>query len=148
MLALPDFSKGFQIETDASAKGIGAVLMQDHHPIAYMSKALGVKAQQLSTYEKECLAVIMAVTRWKPYLQHKEFCILTDQRSLVHLGEQTLQVSMKACNRRHLSNSLGCNTKSSTNKIQRTRLPMPCLDSVIPLKFWPYLSAHPDGWRL
>jgi len=48
VLALPDFSKGFQIETNASAKGIGAVLMQDHHPIAYMSKALGVKSQQLA----------------------------------------------------------------------------------------------------
>ena len=58
VLALPDFSKGFQIETDASATGIGAVLMLDHHPIAYLSKALGIKAQQLSTYEKECLALM------------------------------------------------------------------------------------------
>jgi hypothetical protein len=52
VLALPDFTKEFQVETDASAGGIGAVLMQNHHPIAYLSKALGVKAQALSTYEK------------------------------------------------------------------------------------------------
>jgi hypothetical protein len=68
VLALPDFTKGFTIETNASATGIGAVLMQDNHPIAYLSKALGQKAQALSTYEKECLALIMAVTKWKPYL--------------------------------------------------------------------------------
>jgi hypothetical protein len=62
--------------------------MQDGHPISYLSKALGKKAQAMSTYEKECLSIIMAVTKWKSYLQHKEFSILTDQKSLIHLGEQ------------------------------------------------------------
>jgi hypothetical protein len=95
MLALPDFTKGFTIETNASAKGIGAVLMQDNHPIAYLSKSLGPKAQALSTYDKECLAVIMAVNKWKPYLQHKEFTILTDHRSLLHLDEQQLNQPMQ-----------------------------------------------------
>jgi hypothetical protein len=65
--------------------------MQNHHPIAYLSKALGVKAQAMSTYEKECLALIIAVTKWMPYLQHREFTILTDQKSLIHLNEQKLQ---------------------------------------------------------
>lgn len=64
--------------------------MQQGHPIAYLSKALSKKSQTLSTYEKECLAVILAVDRWRPYLQHKPFTIATDQRSLVHLGEQKL----------------------------------------------------------
>jgi RNase H-like domain found in reverse transcriptase len=53
VLALPDFSKPFVLETDASDKGIGAVLMQDHKPIAYLSKALGIKNQLLSTYKNE-----------------------------------------------------------------------------------------------
>ena len=69
--------------------------MQDNHPIAYLSKSLGVKAQHLSTYEKECLALIMAVSRWKPYLQHKEFTIMTDQRSLLHLMELKLHEGMQ-----------------------------------------------------
>lgn len=43
VLSLPDFSKRFAVETDASATGVGAVLMQDSHPIAYLSKALGPK---------------------------------------------------------------------------------------------------------
>ncbi|CAN6212014.1 unnamed protein product [Urochloa humidicola] len=95
VLALPDFTKRFTVETDASNYGIGAVLMQDNHPIAYLSKALGKKAQALSTYEKECLALIMAVNKWKPYLQHKEFSILTDQKSLIHLDEQKIQEGMQ-----------------------------------------------------
>lgn len=52
ILQLLDFSKQFIIETDASTKGIGAVLQQEGHPIAYISKALGPKNQGLSTYEK------------------------------------------------------------------------------------------------
>jgi hypothetical protein len=52
VLALPDFSKAFTVETDASDKGVGAVLMQQGHPIAYLSKGLGAKNAALSTYEK------------------------------------------------------------------------------------------------
>jgi len=89
VLALPNFNKAFIVETDASSTGIGAVLSQDTHPVAYLSKALGPKAQALSTYE-ECMALILAITKWKPYLQHKEFTIVTDHKSLIHLGEQKL----------------------------------------------------------
>lgn len=56
VLQVPDFSNTFTIETNASAKGIGAVLQKEGHPIAYISKALGPKNQGLSTYEKECLS--------------------------------------------------------------------------------------------
>lgn len=69
--------------------------MPNNHPLAYLSKALGPKARALSTYEKECLALIMAVTKWKPYLQHNEFTILTYQRSLIHLGEQNINEGMQ-----------------------------------------------------
>jgi len=90
VLQLPDFSKVFIIETDASAKGIGAVLQQEGHPIAYISKALGPKNQSLSTYEKECLAILMAVDHWRSYLLHAQFHIKTDQKSLENLTDQRL----------------------------------------------------------
>jgi hypothetical protein len=61
VLALPNFSKPFSVETDACGTGVGAVLLQDGHPLAYISKALGVKSQSLSTYEKEYLAIILAI---------------------------------------------------------------------------------------
>jgi hypothetical protein len=90
VLALPDFSQQFEIETDASDKGIGAVLHQAGHPIAFVSKALGPRHQALSTYEKECLAILMAVEHWRSYLICSEFIIRTDQRSLIHLDDQRL----------------------------------------------------------
>ena len=71
------------------------MLSQDNHPVAYISKALGPKTQALSTYEKECMALILAVTKWKSYLQHQEFTIATDHKSLIHLGEQKLQEGMQ-----------------------------------------------------
>lgn len=95
VLALLDFTKGFHLETDASGNGIGVVLSQNNHPIAYISKALGPKARAMSTYEKECMALILAVTKWKSYLQHKEFTIATDHHSLIHLGDQKLLEGMQ-----------------------------------------------------
>jgi hypothetical protein len=55
-----------------------------------MSKALGPRLQGLSTYEKEYLAILMAVDQWRSYLQHAEFHIVTDHKSLVQLMEQRL----------------------------------------------------------
>ena len=69
VLALPNFARPFTIETDASDVGVGAVLMQDGHPLAYLSKALGTKSKGLSTYEKEFLAILLAVQAWRSYLQ-------------------------------------------------------------------------------
>jgi hypothetical protein len=90
VLKLPDFSRKFVIDTDACDTRVGAVLQQDGHPIAYMSKPLSPKNRGLSKYEKECIAILMVVEQWRAYLQHQEFLIRTDQKSLVHLEEQRL----------------------------------------------------------
>jgi hypothetical protein len=93
VLALPNFAKPFQLEIDASDTCIGVVLLQDKHPLAFVSKALGPRTRGLSTYEKEYLAILMAVDHWRPYLQLAEFIIFTDQKSLTHLEEQQLHTS-------------------------------------------------------
>ncbi|RVW69141.1 Retrovirus-related Pol polyprotein from transposon 17.6 [Vitis vinifera] len=82
VLALPDFSIPFTIQCDASGIGVGAVLMQQGRPLAYMSQAIHGKALQLSTYEKELMALVLAVKKWRSYLLGHNFKIQTDQQSL------------------------------------------------------------------
>jgi hypothetical protein len=95
VLALPDFNQQFIVETDASDVGLGAVLMQKDKPIAFLSKPLSVKNKFLYIYEKEFLTLIMAVEKWRPYLQRQEFLIRTDHKSLAYLNEQTLHSELQ-----------------------------------------------------
>jgi hypothetical protein len=95
VLAFPDFSKEFVVETDACDTGIGAVLSQEGHHLAYFSKGLSVNNQKLSTYEKEFLAVLMVVDKWRCYLHKNPFVIKTDHQSLYHLQDQTLSTDLQ-----------------------------------------------------
>ncbi|KAJ3691747.1 hypothetical protein LUZ61_020911 [Rhynchospora tenuis] len=104
VLGLPDFTQPFSIETDASQLGIGAVLMQGKRPLAFMSKGLSFTNQSLSTYEKELLALVTAVTKWRHYLIGGPFVIRTDHISLKHLLEQRINTAMQ---HRSLSKLLG-----------------------------------------
>ncbi|KAJ3690878.1 hypothetical protein LUZ61_020042 [Rhynchospora tenuis] len=95
VLAMPNFKLPFVLETDASDYGIGAVLMQNRKPLAFLSKCIGVKNQGLSTYEKEFLALLTAVKKWRHYLIGGQFVIKTDQISLKHLLEQKVNHMMQ-----------------------------------------------------
>lgn len=90
MLALPDHSQPFTLEVDASGYGISAVLMQNQKHTAFISKALGPRAATYSTYEKEALAIIEILKKWKNYFAGSTLIIRTDQQSLRYIEEQKL----------------------------------------------------------
>ena len=69
VLGLLDFSKPSMMETDACGIGIGAVLMQEGRPLAFISQVFASKHLGLSIYEKELLAVLMVVEKWMHSLE-------------------------------------------------------------------------------
>uniref|UniRef100_A0A803PI17 Integrase catalytic domain-containing protein n=1 Tax=Cannabis sativa TaxID=3483 RepID=A0A803PI17_CANSA len=90
VLALPNFTKPFVVEADASDYGLGAVLMKEGHPIAYYSLVLKPRAQLKSIYAKELMAIVLAALKWRSYLLGHHFIVRTDQPNLKFLLEQRL----------------------------------------------------------
>lgn len=95
VLALTNFSIPFIVEVDASDKGIGAVLMQNGRPIAFLSQALSSRHLRLSTYEKELIALSHTVEKWRYYLQPNHFIIKTNHFSLKFLKDQWITTSLQ-----------------------------------------------------
>uniref|UniRef100_A0A5S6Q567 RNA-directed DNA polymerase n=1 Tax=Trichuris muris TaxID=70415 RepID=A0A5S6Q567_TRIMR len=93
ILALPDFTMQFDLFTDASQHGLGAVLEQRNRVIAYASRVLRPAERNYSVTEKECLAIIFAVKQFRHYLLGSTFTIHTDHRPLQWLQEQKMEVS-------------------------------------------------------
>ncbi|MBS0349278.1 MAG: DDE-type integrase/transposase/recombinase [Proteobacteria bacterium] len=93
VLAYPDFSKPFIIETDASQHHVAGILSQigpdeKEHPVAYWSDALTERQAHWSAYKRELFALIGACKHWRNYLQIKqEFTARFDQRALKWIFE-------------------------------------------------------------
>lgn len=82
VLAIPDFNSLFKLYCDASGEGIGAVLMQDKHPIAFESRKLKDIEKTYSIYDKEMLAIMHALAKFRQYLICGRFIVKTDHNNL------------------------------------------------------------------
>jgi hypothetical protein len=142
VLALPNYREPFVLEADACGYGIGAVLMQNSKPIAFMSQAIGPKAAALSTYDKEALAIIEAIKKWKHYFAGSSLIIRTDQQSLRFIQDQKLTEGVQ---HKLLVKLLGMTTESNTSEVGRTKLQMPFPEPLLSFMLSQYLLLCPSG---
>ena len=85
MLVLPDTSKDFVIYCDASLQGLGCVLMQDGHVVAYASRQLKPHENNYPTHDLELAAVVHALKQWRHYLIGNHCKLYLDHQSLKYL---------------------------------------------------------------
>ena len=90
VLATPDFTKEFIVECDASGNGIGVLFMQEGQTISFESCQLKGKNQLKPIYEKEMLAILHAVKKWRHYLMGQHFKVKTNHDSLKYFLEQRI----------------------------------------------------------
>ena len=95
VLKLPDLSKPFVLRTDASGVGVAAVLLQENdgklYPVGYASKKLNLTEARYPIIEKECLAVVWGIKRFKLYLAGRRFTLQTDHKPLKYLKDASYQ---------------------------------------------------------
>ena len=92
VLHLPDYSKTFFVQTDASDKAIAGILSQrtdngKEYPIAYRSRKLSIREQYWPTVEKECLAIVWAISQFEYYIWGRKFVVETDHKPLSWLNQ-------------------------------------------------------------
>ena len=79
------------IQTDASDKGLGAVLLQNGQPVAFASRTLSKTEQRYATIEKECLAIVFGGERFKQYVARREkLHVETDHKPLESIFRKPL----------------------------------------------------------
>ena len=94
LLRHPDIKRPFFIQTDASDRAIGAVLLQDFgngylEPIEFISRRFKESEAKWHASEKELVAIVWALKKWIRYLLPKHFIVFTDHKNLENLFNYT-----------------------------------------------------------
>ncbi|KAH6817610.1 hypothetical protein C2S51_001213 [Perilla frutescens var. frutescens] len=82
VLAFPDLTKPFVVETDASEFALGGVLTQGAHPVAFESRKLKDVERHYPVHEKELLAIVHCLRQWRHYLLGFPFVVKTDNTAV------------------------------------------------------------------
>ena len=90
VLHLPDFSKEFVVDCDASRSGFGVVLHQGAGPLAFFSRPFTARHLKVAAYERELIGLVQAVRHWHPYLWGRAFVVRTDHNALKYMLDQRL----------------------------------------------------------
>ena len=92
-LRYDDVTKPVKISCDSSKCGLGAVLEQDGHPVAYTSRALTEAQQRYARIEKELLAIVIACDKFNQFIYGKTALVETDHMPLVSIFKKSLNDS-------------------------------------------------------
>ncbi len=84
-LTIPNPTQRFTVSVDASDVAIGAVLSQPAGIVEYASRLLTQAERKYSTTEKECLAIVWALDKWRAYLLASGFDVMSDHKPLTGL---------------------------------------------------------------
>lgn len=76
ILVFPILSKPFIVECDVSGSGVGVVLLQEGKPTAFFSGMLKGRARLYLAFDRELLALVLAVQKWKSYLIGQQFVVI------------------------------------------------------------------------
>ncbi|GFX36560.1 retrovirus-related Pol polyprotein from transposon 17.6 [Trichonephila clavipes] len=85
VIKFPDFKISFELFTDASSIGVGAVLNQEQRPVVFASRTLSAAERNYTVTERECLAVVWALNKFRTYLGSLPIKVITDHTALTHL---------------------------------------------------------------
>jgi hypothetical protein len=99
VLAQPDIMKSFDVYCDASGIGLGCVLMQEGHVIAYSSQQLRHHEEHYPTHDLELATIVHALRMWRHYLLGNVVYIFTNHKSLKYIFTQP---DLNMCKRRWL----------------------------------------------
>jgi hypothetical protein len=88
VLVMPNLQKGFDIYCDACRQGLGCVLTQEGHVIAYASRQLWKHELSYPTHDLELVAVVHALKIWRYYIMGTKCQVYTDHKNLKYIFTQ------------------------------------------------------------